>query len=106
MEIFDVDNLVGGWFVGAFIPTCYKTDACEVSYKKHYAGEFWQAHYHEKADEINYLINGQMEINGIELVGPVVFVIKKGEVAAPKFITDVELVVVKVPGALNDKILV
>lgn len=103
MQIFRVDDLIGGWFVGSFKETTYKTDAVEVAYKKHYAGEAWAAHYHKVGDEINYLIEGRMEINGEQLEGPVVFVIPKGEISAPKFHTDVTLVVVKVPGEPNDK---
>lgn len=103
MQLFDIDNLVGGWFVGDFKPTCYRTRACEVSYKTHHAGESWPTHYHKQGDEINYLIRGEMEVNGVQLTAPCVFVIPKGEISAPIFHTDVELVVVKVPGEPNDK---
>jgi len=106
MQTHSVDDLVGGWFVGDFTPTAYKTNACEVSYKTHTAGEVWPTHYHKIGDEVNYLIEGRMEINGQQLQGPVIFVIPKGETAAPVFHTDVKLVVVKVPGAPNDKYLV
>ena len=44
-----------------------------------------------------------MEVNGQQLEAPVIFVIPKGEIAAPKFHTDVKLIVVKVPGELGDK---
>lgn len=103
MQIFPTKQLKGGWFVGDFEPTCYKTQACEVSYKTHKAGEVWASHYHKVADEINYLISGEMEINGIRLSSPCVFIIPKGEVSNPIFITDVSLVVVKIPGIPNDK---
>jgi hypothetical protein len=103
MEVFNVDDLIGGWFVGSFKETTYKTDAVEVAYKIHTAGETWEAHYHKLSDEINYLISGEMEINGTKLIAPVVFIIPKGEIAAPIFHTDVKLVVVKIPGIPNDK---
>lgn len=103
MKIFSTHNLKGGWFVGDFEPTCFKTQLCEVSYKTHKAGEFWASHYHKLADEINYLISGEMEINGTRLVAPCVFIIEKNEVSSPIFITDVSLVVVKIPGIPHDK---
>ena len=103
MEICKVDDLIGGWFVDDFSPTAYRTQACEVSYKQHHAGESWPAHYHKIGDEINYLIEGSMTINGVTLEGPTIFVIPRGEIATPVFHTDVKLVVVKVPGAPNDK---
>jgi len=103
MQVHKTDQLVGGWFVGAFSPTTYRTDNCEVSYKTHSRGEKVKAHYHKIADEINYLLEGAMSINGERLDAPVVFVIEKGEIVQPEFITDVKLIVVKVPGALDDK---
>lgn len=99
----DVTKFKGGWFVGAFEPTAYKTDAVEVSYKTHHKDEFWAAHYHKQSHEINYLIEGEMQINGQLLTAPCVFVIERDEVSKPHFITDVKLIVVKIPGTLNDK---
>jgi hypothetical protein len=98
-----VDDLIGGWFVGAFSPTAYNTNNCEVSFKIHSKGEYIKPHYHKLADEINYLFEGSMLINGERFDAPEIFIIEKGEVARPTFITDVKLIVVKVPGALNDK---
>jgi hypothetical protein len=106
MKVFNTENLIGGWFVGDFENSCYKTQACEVSYKIHKQGEFHAAHYHKLADEINYLMSGKMQINGTELSAPCVFIIEKNEVAKPIFHTDVYLIVVKIPGPLNDKYIV
>jgi len=103
MQVYSTEDLVGGWFIGQFEGAVFKTPDCEVSYKKHYAGEAWPAHYHKKADEINYLIEGSMTVGDQLLTGPVIFVIPKGEVSAPVFHTDVSIIVVKVPGALDDK---
>lgn len=101
--ITDVSQFTGGWFMGNFIPTAYKTDVAEVGYKLHYKGEVWQTHYHLLSDEINYLLEGEMMINDVHLTAPCVFVIYKGEISKPTFLTDVRLIVVKVPGVLNDK---
>ena len=103
MQVYSTEDLVGGWFIGQFEGAVFKTPDCEVSYKKHYAGEAWPAHYHKLADEINYLIEGSMTVGDQLLTGPVIFVIPKGEVSAPVFHTDVSIIVVKVPGALDDK---
>jgi hypothetical protein len=104
MKIFtETDTYKGGWFVGNFEETAYKTEACEVAYKLHTKGEQWDTHYHKLSDEINYLIEGIMKINDQVLTAPCVFVIEKEEVASPIFLTDVRLIVVKIPGILNDK---
>lgn len=104
--ITDTSQFIGGWFVGSFEPSAYKTTSCEVAYKTHYKDEYWQPHYHMLSDEVNYLIEGQMEINGQVLSAPCVFVIPRGETSRPIFHTDVRLIVVKVPGILNDKYLI
>lgn len=103
MQVFDVNQFRGGWFVGDFDATAYRSKEVEVAYKTHHAGEHWASHYHAVADEINYLISGRMEINGVPLEAPCVFVIPKGEVSRPIFNTDVALVVVKTPSLPGDK---
>lgn len=103
MQVYKTDDLIGGWFIGQFDGAVFKTSACEVSYKQHHANEKLAAHYHKAADEINYLISGSMSMGEQRLDAPCIFVVPKGEVAYPEFYTDVSLIVVKVPGALNDK---
>lgn len=107
MEIItDTEQFKGGWFIGAFNETAYKTNTCEIAYKIHLKDENWPNHYHKLADEINYLIEGSMTINEILLKAPTIFIIKKNESAVPKFLTDCKLIVVKIPGILNDKYII
>ena len=47
--------------------------------------------------------SGILKINDQMLTAPCVFVIERGEIARPVFLTDVRLIVVKIPGILNDK---
>ena len=101
--ITDTNQFRGGWFIGDFEPSVYKTSAAEVSYKLHYKGEYWAKHYHKHSDEINYLLEGEMLINNQKLTAPCIFIIYRGEVAEPTFLTDVKIIVVKIPGVLNDK---
>lgn len=103
MDKFNIEDMKGGWFVGDFEPTAYKTSAAEVSYKFHPKGQKWEIHYHKVATEINYLVYGEMIIGGSKLKGGDVFVLHPGEVADPEFITDCAIVCVKVPGEKNDK---
>ena len=103
MKIFDPSNMVRGYFIGDFEPTAYRTKAFEVSLMIHKQGEQWDAHYHTDSDEINYLMEGRMTINGELLEAPTIFVIEKEEVADPEFLTDCKLIVVKTPSAPGDK---
>ena len=103
MEIHKINDMVGGWFVGDFTPTAYKTKDFEVSYKLHPKGEEWDVHYHKEADEINFLFKGKMIIQGQELNEGDIFVIKKYEIADPIFLEDCHIVCVKTSSVKGDK---
>lgn len=92
-----------GWFVGDFTPTAHPTKEFEVAYKFHHKKENYTAHYHKIAVEINYLIRGRMKINDTEINAGEIFVIYPNEIAAPCFLEDCELIVVKTPSVLGDK---
>jgi hypothetical protein len=104
MKINRIENMKGGWFIGNFEPSVYKTDQFEVSYKTHHKGEKWDFHYHTQVTEINYLVKGQMVIQNTLLNTGDIFVLEPYEIADPEFITDCELVVIKTPSA-NDKMI-
>lgn len=40
MDVIDGTQMKGGWFVGDFEPTAYKTKDFEVAYKFHYKEKF------------------------------------------------------------------
>jgi hypothetical protein len=103
MEIIRFETMKGGWFIGDFEPTSYKTDKFEVCYKKHHKGEKWDVHYHKLGTEINYLVDGVMVIQGKELISGDIFIIYPYEISDPKFITDCSIIVVKTVSCSNDK---
>lgn len=106
MNVYKIEDYKGGWFVGNFDPTTYKTKDCEVGYKVHKQGEKWDSHYHKLSTEINYLIRGKMKIQERELNQGDIFVLNPCEIADPVFFEDCELIVVKVPSVIGDKYIV
>ena len=104
MKLHRLEDMIGGWFVGNFSPTVFKTSDVEVSYKKHPKGEIWDVHYHEKVTEVNLLVRGQMILQGKKLVSGDIFTLDPYEIADPEFLEDCEIVCVKFPGITNDKI--
>jgi hypothetical protein len=106
MKLSRLEDTVGGWFVGNFDKAAYRTDACEVSYKYHHKGEKWPTHYQEKVIEVNLMVRGQMKMQDKILLSGDIFIIYPYEIADPEFITDCEVVCVKVPGITNDKVVV
>lgn len=103
MKVLDINDMIGGWFVGNFEPTAYKTKDFEVSYKLHPKGQEWDIHYHTDVTEINYLIRGKMTLQGKTLKTGDIFILEPHEIADPNFIEDTEIICVKTP-SINDKI--
>ena len=77
MDIFNIKDMKGGWFIGNFEPSVYKTEEFEVAYARHHKGQKWDTHYHKKSTEIN--------------------------LADPEFLEDCELIVVKTASVIGDK---
>ncbi len=106
MKRYRFETMKGGWFVGDFEPTAFRTRDAEVCFKHHAKGEAWPAHYHQVATEINLLVRGQMKMGETLLVPGDIFVMEPGEVARPEFLADCEVVVIKVPSVPQDKYVV
>ena len=101
-----MDTMMGGWFIGNFEPSAYKTDQFEVCYKHHLKGEKWDTHYHKEGTEINYLVNGKMIIQNKELNTGDIFILKPYEIADPIFIEDCTVLIVKTPSVSGDKYII
>ena len=99
-------DMLNGWFVGSFSPTAYATDACEVAVKHYAAGTKESTHYHKIATEITIVLSGRVRMCNKEWIAGDIIVLEPGEVTDFEALTDAVNVVVKTPGALNDKFLV
>ena len=106
MKLFKIEDFKGGWFIGDFEPTAYRTAACEVCRKLHHKGEKWDKHFHRVATEINCIISGTMTLKDTLLQTGDVFVLEPNEIADPEFLSDCLLIVVKVPSIPGDKYVV
>ena len=106
MKTAKLANMTKGWFIGNFEPSLFKTNAAEVAVKTYNQGDFEEKHYHKIATEYTVIISGRVKMNGIEYKSGDIIVMEPGES------TDFEClengttnVVVKMPGANNDKFL-
>lgn len=106
MKHVKLNDMVKGWFVGAFNPTAYTTNACEVAVKSYKAGEKEAMHYHKVATEITLILSGRVRMAGQEWSEGDIVVLEPGEATDFEAITNAVNVVVKTPGALDDKFLV
>jgi quercetin dioxygenase-like cupin family protein len=92
-----------GWFIGNFSPTMYATEDVEVAIKNYPAGSSEAWHYHKIATEYTAIIKGDVMMNGQTYGEGDIIVMEKGEGTDFKALTDTTTVVVKTPGATNDK---
>ncbi|WP_343707626.1 hypothetical protein [Flavobacterium sp.] len=103
MEKYNLDDMFKGWFIGNFEPSLYVTNDVEVGVKKYKKGEFENSHFHKIATEFTVIISGIVEMNGTQYTNNDIIKIVPGVSTNFKALTDVITVVVKLPGANNDK---
>ena len=106
MKLYNIDEFKGGWFIGDFEPTIFRTKEFEISVRHYKAGDEEEKHVHKIADEYTVVIVGTVEMNGVEYNAKDVVLIEKGEVVKFKVLTDAITIAVKVPSIIGDKYIV
>jgi len=105
MQIGKLSDMKRGWFVGDFQPTMLATGNAEVAVKQYVAGEREDLHYHKVATEVTLVVSGEIEMAGRKLTAGQIVVLEPNEATAFLAVTDAVTVVVKIPGAKDDKYL-
>lgn len=106
MKIAKLEDMIKGWFVGNFEPTLLRTNDVEVAVKSYQKGDYEEKHYHKIATELTVITRGRVKMNGIEYKEGDIIVMEPGEATDFKCLEDgTQNVVVKIPGANNDKYL-
>lgn len=103
MQKIKFKEMKGGWFIGNFEPSAFKTKNFEVAYTKHKKNSPWPKHYHKKATEITLIVKGKVKINDEVFSEGDLLVVNPNEIVDPTFLEDVEFVVVKTISDVNDK---
>jgi quercetin dioxygenase-like cupin family protein len=99
----DLKEMTKGWFIGNFKPTLCNTEEVEVAVKEYRKGEGEKAHYHKIAKEFTVIVKGKVKMNDKICVKDDIIVIPPGESTDFSALEDTTTVVVKIPGAVNDK---
>jgi len=100
---FHIDDMVGGWFVGAFTPAALHLDVAEVAFKRLIAGQTEARHVHLRATEVVLIISGSIDVSGTAMTSGDIWVVPPGQPSQATALTDCALVVVKTPSAPEDK---
>lgn len=105
MEISNLNDFIGGWFIGNFEPSLYKTNDVEVSVKSYKLGDKEDFHFHKIATEFTVIITGKVKMGNQVLSQGDIITIKPLQSTNFEALTDSITLVVKIPGANNDKYL-
>lgn len=105
MKIKTLNQMIKGWFIGNFEPSLWRTNDVEVGLKRYSKGATEQAHYHKVATEFTVIVSGRVRMNDIEYGPDTIIVIEPHDVTDFEALEDTTTLVVKLPGANNDKFL-
>ena len=105
MKIRKLDDMVRGWFVGNFEPSILCTNDVEVAVKKYAEGDFEETHHHKIATEITLVLSGRVAMFEKEFSEGDIVLVEPGDATSFLALSDAVTVVVKHPGANNDKYL-
>jgi quercetin dioxygenase-like cupin family protein len=103
MKKYSLSEMTKGWFVGDFSPTVVKTQAVEVGVKQYREGDYEDRHHHKIATEVTVIVTGKVRMNGELYQAGDILLIEPGESTDFEVLEDTTTVVVKYPGAQNDK---
>ena len=105
MNVSNLNEMVGGWFVGNFSPSVLTSDEFEVAIKKYAAGDSEPKHVHKVATEITVIVSGRVRMFGTEFSEGAIITLAPGDATAFLAIEDTITVVVKSPSVSGDKYL-
>jgi dTDP-glucose pyrophosphorylase/mannose-6-phosphate isomerase-like protein (cupin superfamily) len=103
---WSIHDFTRGWFIGDFLPNIIKTNKYEIGLLTHKKNEKYHYHYHKKADEFNFLIEGKMKINEKLIEHNTIFIIPKNQIACSIIIEDCIILCIKIPSVPTDKYII
>jgi mannose-6-phosphate isomerase-like protein (cupin superfamily) len=103
MKKFVLSEMTKGWFVGDFSPTIIKTQDVEIAVKHYQRGDNESRHHHKIATEITVIVSGKVRMNRDIYISGDILMIEPGESTDFEVLEETTTVVVKYPGAQNDK---
>ncbi|NQU33607.1 MAG: hypothetical protein HQ521_10260 [Bacteroidetes bacterium] len=103
MKKEELNDFIGGWFIGNFETSLFQTNNMEVAVKNYKTGDYDNKHYHKIATEYTVIAKGRVRMSGVEYSEGAILIIPPMESTDFLALTEVTTVVVKIPGASNDK---
>jgi hypothetical protein len=105
MDKYLLNSFIGGWVVGNFNPSLFKSPSMEVGVKKFMLGDRELSHKQLIATEITVINSGRVRIGQEIFIEGDVVVIPPGEYADFEALSDGSLTCIKFPSVPSDKVL-
>lgn len=103
MNIYDLNKMTKGWFVGDFEPNVVHSKDFEVAVKEYKKGDKESKHYHKISTEITVIAKGKVVMFDKVFETGAIIEIKPNEATGFEALEDTITVVVKVPSSKSDK---
>lgn len=106
MQVANIKDFIGGWFIGNFEPNLTFSEDFEVAVKYYKQGDEEKRHFHKLAIEYTVIAKGKVVMNDTVFNEGSIIKIEKGESTDFKVLEDTITVVVKLPSVKNDKFVI
>lgn len=104
MKVAKLNDMTRGWFIGNFVPSLCQTNDVEVAVKTYQKGDREERHHHRIATEYTVIASGRVCMNNVKYSTGDIIVIEPYESTDFECLEDNTInVVIKLPGAQNDK---
>lgn len=103
MEVLRLENFLGGWFIGDFLPTVFRTENFELCLKRYARGDVEPLHHQRIATEYTVIVSGRARFGNVIVKEDDIVVVQPEESCDFQALEDVVLVAVKVPSLPADK---
>lgn len=103
MRSANINDMFRGWFIGNFEPSLLKTNDVEVAMKQYKQGEHEEKHYHKIATEYTVVVSGKIRMFDREWKAGDIIIAEPFDCTDFLSLEDCVNLVVKIPGANNDK---
>lgn len=100
---FNIKNMKGGWFVGDFEPSIFRSKDFEVGMKFVPAGTESDDHYHKVTQELTVFVSGLGIYNGEEYGPGDILLLEPYDKNSILFKEDSHIICLKTPSAPEDK---
>lgn len=102
MNVYKLENMTKGWFVGNFSPSAHNADY-EIGLKRYIAGNTEQKHHHKLATEFTVVVLGKISMNGVLFTDGDIIQVDPFEDVKFECIEDAITIVFKTISVIGDK---